>query len=180
MHALEQARKLKGQASSDDELMDESAFDPEAFIDEQFRGFNINDLRDHQQTILNVFHQYMSTQGLEDKDATQTDNLETDQRFTELKKLLPSFKERLAFVNSLKKRWREQNGYCSVFDRIRAQKLQKEKKDLKDMNRKGRKRIQRQMIQAGKLDGNEILLKNKAYETDHQANPDLLNQIYLQ
>jgi len=34
MHALEQARKLKGQASSDDELMDESAFDPEAFIDE--------------------------------------------------------------------------------------------------------------------------------------------------
>jgi len=36
------------------------------------------------------------------------------------------------------------------------------------------------MIQAGKLDGNEILLKNKAYETDHQANPDLLNQIYLQ
>ena len=49
----------------------------------------------------------MSTQGLEDKDATEADNAQTDQKFTELKKLLPSFKERLAFVNSLKKRWRE-------------------------------------------------------------------------
>jgi len=31
------------------------------------------------------------------------------------------------------------------------------------------------MIRAGKLDGNEIILKNRAYETDHQTNPDLLN-----
>ena len=166
MQALEQARKLKGLDPSEDELMDESAFDPEAFIDEQFRGFSVNDLRDHQQTILNVFHQYMSTQGLEDKDATQTDSLETDKRFTELKKLLPSFKERLAFVNSLKKRWREQNGYCSAFDRIRAQKLQKEKNELKITTRKGRKRMQR-LVRAGKLDGNEIILKNRAYDSDN-------------
>jgi len=37
-----------------------------------------------------------------------------------VKKILPSFKEKMAFVDALKKRWREQKGYCSIFERLRA------------------------------------------------------------
>jgi len=55
----------------------------------------------------------------------------TNDQQEEIKKALPSFKEKMAFVDALKKRWREQKGYCSVFDRIRAEKLKKEKVELK-------------------------------------------------
>lgn len=53
--------------------------------------------------------------------------------------MLPSFKERIAFINSLKRRWREQKGYCSVFDRVRADKLMKEKREFKRLMRHERK-----------------------------------------
>lgn len=37
----------------------------------------------------------------------------------------------MAFVNALKKRWKEQKGYSSLFDKIRADKLKREKNELK-------------------------------------------------
>ena len=61
--------------------------------------------------------------------------------------MLPSFKERIAFVNSLKRRWREQKGYCSVFDRVRADKLMKEKKEFKRLMRHERKMQGKQLSQ---------------------------------
>lgn len=33
--------------------------------------------------------------------------------------MLPSFKEKMAFINTLKRRWKEQKGYCSIFDKAR-------------------------------------------------------------
>ena len=54
MDALAAARKEKG---LDDENL-ESDFDPEIFVDQQFKDFSINDLRDHQQAILNMFYQF--------------------------------------------------------------------------------------------------------------------------
>lgn len=53
--------------------------------------------------------------------------------------MLPSFKERMAFINSLKRRWKEQKGYWSAFDRIRAEKLNKEKNEFKRLMRQERK-----------------------------------------
>jgi len=47
MDALAEARRLKGFASSEEDLEDAKAFDPEAFIDDQFKGFSINDLKEH-------------------------------------------------------------------------------------------------------------------------------------
>ena len=44
MDALAEARKEKG---LDDEQLD-TDFDPEFFVDQQFKDFTINDLRDHQ------------------------------------------------------------------------------------------------------------------------------------
>jgi hypothetical protein len=32
-------------------------FDPETFVDQQFKNFNLAQLCDHQQTIFSVFHQ---------------------------------------------------------------------------------------------------------------------------
>jgi hypothetical protein len=52
MDALAEARKEKG---LDDENLD-TDFDPEIFVDQQFKDFSINDLRDHQQAILNMFY----------------------------------------------------------------------------------------------------------------------------
>ena len=49
----------------------------------------------------------MGLQGLEDQEAAQLDQEDAKEKLDEFKKLLPSFKERLAFVNSLKRRWRE-------------------------------------------------------------------------
>ena len=43
-------------------------FDPECFVDTQFKTFNIQDLKDHQQTILNVFHQFQNQNGEADLD----------------------------------------------------------------------------------------------------------------
>jgi len=37
-----------------------------------------------------------------------------------MEKKLPSFKERIAFVASLKKKWKEQKGYSSIFDRFKS------------------------------------------------------------
>ena len=60
MEALEAARAEKMMLSEEDKILLEAAqqepFDPESFVDKQFQEFNINELRDHQQTILNVFH----------------------------------------------------------------------------------------------------------------------------
>lgn len=62
MEALEQARIEKGFMTEDEKKLIEDLirepFDPESFVDKQFKAFNIIDLRDHQQTILNVFHQF--------------------------------------------------------------------------------------------------------------------------
>ena len=49
----------------------------------------------------------------------------------ELLKALPSFKERTAFVDSLKRRWRQQKGYCSVFDKARMIKSSMERGQFK-------------------------------------------------
>ena len=46
-------------------------------------------------------------------------------------KAVPSFKERTAFIETIKKRWRQQKGYCSIFDRVRAEKIQRQKQELK-------------------------------------------------
>tara|TARA_B110000285_G_scaffold210676_1_gene252710 strand:+ start:1118 stop:1402 length:285 start_codon:yes stop_codon:yes gene_type:complete len=60
MEALEAAREARAMLTDEEKCLLEAAeqepFDPESFVDKQFSGFNINDLRDHQQTILNVFH----------------------------------------------------------------------------------------------------------------------------
>ena len=62
MDTLEQARIEKGLMSEGEKKLIEDMirepFDPESFVDNQFAQFNINDLRDHQQTIMNVFHQF--------------------------------------------------------------------------------------------------------------------------
>lgn len=42
-----------------DELITEP-FDPDYFVDKQFKNFNMNELVNHQQAILNVFHQFNS------------------------------------------------------------------------------------------------------------------------
>ena len=39
----------------------------------------------------------------------------------------PSYKERAAFIQTLKRKWMLQKGYCSVFDRLREQRLLKQK-----------------------------------------------------
>lgn len=129
MENLEARRREKGILTEED-IYDQ--FDPEQFVDNQFKAFSIADLRDHQQAILNMFHQYSDKQV--DKDDIISD-LHADQQ-EQIKRALPSFKERMAFVNALKRRWKEQKGFCSVFDRARAQKLKKEKKELKSFMRK--------------------------------------------
>jgi hypothetical protein len=60
MEALEAARDAQAMLTEEEKCLLEAAaqepFDPESFVDKQFAGFSISDLRDHQQTILNVFH----------------------------------------------------------------------------------------------------------------------------
>jgi len=55
MDALLEARREKGYYSDDNEL---ETFDPDQFVDKQFQAFAIGDLREHQQAILNMYHQY--------------------------------------------------------------------------------------------------------------------------
>jgi len=50
----------------------------------------------------------------------------------------------MAFVDALKKRWKEQKGYCSVFDRVRADKINKEKNELKSFIKQQKKLMRRQ------------------------------------
>jgi hypothetical protein len=63
--------------------------------------------------------------------------------------MMPSFKERVAFLDTLKKRWKMQKGYCSLFDKIRAEKFKKEKDDLKKEMKKIRRKQRR--IQSANL-----------------------------
>ena len=51
----------------------------------------------------------------------------------------------MAFVNALKKRWRDQKGYCSMFDKVRAEKLTKEKNELKAFVKNQRRQMKRRM-----------------------------------
>jgi len=122
----------------------------------------------------------MGLQGLEDQEAAQLDQEDAKEKLDEFKKLLPSFKERLAFVNSLKRRWREQNGYCSAFDRVRAEKLQKEKNELKLRVKQEKRRLRRHMARTGKLEGHEFVLPRRGYESDSAFNPNAAYQVYAQ
>lgn len=39
------------------------------------------------------------------------------------KAAVPSYKERIAFLTDMKKKWKVQKGYCSVFERARADRV---------------------------------------------------------
>lgn len=58
---------------------------------------------------------------------------------------LPSYKERVAFIQTLKRKWMLQKGYCSVFDRLREQKMHKmkslQRREELDDRKKKRKRL---------------------------------------
>lgn len=64
IETLEEMRKKKGLLTQDEirfiETLVEEPFDPETFVDKQFQDFKINDLTNHQQTIMNVFYQFQS------------------------------------------------------------------------------------------------------------------------
>lgn len=51
MEALEAARDARARLTDEEKCLLEAAeqepFDPESFVDKQFAGFSINDLRDH-------------------------------------------------------------------------------------------------------------------------------------
>ena len=55
MAALEAARKDKGILDEEDMY---KSFDPELFVDLQFKDFTIAELREHQQAILNMFNTF--------------------------------------------------------------------------------------------------------------------------
>ena len=60
MDTLNESRKEQGLLSLEElEFMKqlvEEPFDPELYVDKQFKGFTIEDIKNHQQTILNVFY----------------------------------------------------------------------------------------------------------------------------
>lgn len=62
--------------------------------------------------------------------------------------IIPSYKERAAFITSLKKKWMLQRGYCSVFDRARERRLDQEKTQVKRQDLEERRRVKKQIIAA--------------------------------
>jgi len=58
----------------------------------------------------------------------------------------PSYKERAAFIQTLKKKWMLQKGYCSVFDRLREQRLNKRKVQQRRGELDGRKKLKKRIV----------------------------------
>ena len=120
---------------------------------------NIDELKQHENGILNLFEeekhmaQYDSHNKIDAKTGKSKSYVRLSQfEYDTIFERDPSFNEKKAFVDVFRRKWREDKGYCSMFDKRSNYKLAKTK-SVENLTRKQKlhasikARVQRQMLE---------------------------------
>ena len=95
----------------------EKLFNPEDFVDTQFKDLSIDDLTDYMAKALRletrIQHPTMNAFGSSNLMPASAGPVDVYHKNDN------SYKEKSAFFAGLRKKWRVQKGYCSIFERAR-------------------------------------------------------------
>lgn len=131
--ALKEQRRKKGLLDEEFYLQTKSEmekhFNPEDFVDTQFQGLSIDDLTDYMAKALRLETRIQHPNMLDTSNRMHASTGPTDV----YQKNQNSYKEKTAFFAGLRKKWRVQKGYCSVFERARHQRTIRNKQRLKHL-----------------------------------------------
>ena len=81
---------------------------------------DIMELKQHEKGILNLYDQSVPLKYNHNKDETGQNIFDIKLTANEYESIFdcpPTFDEKKAFIEVFKKRWKEDKGYCSVFDK---------------------------------------------------------------
>ena len=97
--------------------------------DQTFDYMGINELRQHEQGLLNMFEsdrQINAYRSHNQKARTGSAFVRLNQeQYLTIFEHKPSFNEKKAFVDLFRRKWKEDKGYCSLFDKRKSARLAK-------------------------------------------------------